>query len=158
MRTTSDVFTLVSASTLLLWKWSYRNVCVGWWGRTRTTQERWEKSKREGICHLLTTGKQCKTSNHSSARELEPVQKDPVLSVLNCGWWLLASHAWQCVRVWLLPACAHCCQPSLQVMNTVLRPCKRGLGQSWWRGWGLGAGEGWSNPSRTQSGLYANNP
>ena len=23
-------------------------------------------------------------------------------------------------------------------MNTVLGPCKRGLGQSWWRGWGLG--------------------
>ena len=137
MRTTSDVFILLSASTLLPWKWSYRNVCVGWWGRSRTTQKRWEKSNRERICHILTTGKQCKTSNHSSARELEPVEKDPAPSMLNCGWWLQASHAWQCVRVWLLPACAHCCQPSLQVMNTVLRPCKRGLGQSGWRGWGL---------------------
>lgn len=49
------------------------------------------------MCHILTTGKQRKTSNHSSARKLEPVQKDPVLSVFNCCWWLLVSHAWQCV-------------------------------------------------------------
>lgn len=49
------------------------------------------------MCHILTTGKQCKTSNHSSARKLEPVQKDPVLSMFNCCWWLLVSHAWQCV-------------------------------------------------------------
>lgn len=49
------------------------------------------------MCHILTTGKQCKTSNHSSARKLEPVQKDPELSMFNCCWWLLVSHAWQCV-------------------------------------------------------------
>lgn len=49
------------------------------------------------MCHILTTGKQCKTSNHSSARKLEPVQKDPALSMFNCCWWLLVSHAWQCV-------------------------------------------------------------
>lgn len=60
MRTTSDVFTLVSASTLLLWKWSYRNVCVGWWGRTRTTQERWEKSKREGYVTSWLQGNSAK--------------------------------------------------------------------------------------------------
>lgn len=98
IRTTSDLVTLASASTKLSLKWSHRNVCAGWSGSTRTAQRRWEKSKRKGTCHILTTGKQCKTSNHSSARELEPVQKDPKLSVFNCPWWLLASHAWQCMR------------------------------------------------------------
>lgn len=140
---------LGSALTKLLSKWSYLNVCAGRADSTRTAQKRWEKSKRKGICHILTTGKQCKTSNHSSARELEPVQKDPELSMFNCRWWLLASHAWQCVRVSLLPACAHSCQLSLQVMNTVLGPCERGRSQGW--GWGC------RNPSWTQSSLCSNN-
>lgn len=54
--------------------------------------------------------------------------------MFNCRWWLLFSHAWQCPRVSLLPACAHSCQLSLQVMNTGLRTMRRGLGQRW--GWG----------------------
>lgn len=118
--TTSDVVHHASALPKLLSKWSYLNGCAGWTGSTRTAQKRWEKSKGKGICRIPTTGKQCKTSNHSSARELEPVQKDPQLSMFNCRWWLLASHAWQCMRVSLLPACAHSCQLSLQVTNTVL--------------------------------------
>ena len=125
-----------------LLKWSYRNVCAGRSGSTRTAQKRREKSKRKGICHILTTGKQCKTSNHSSARELEPVQKDPELAVFNCRWWLLAGHAWRRVRVWLLPACVHCCQPSLQVINMVLRACERGSGPE------LGVGEAGETPQR----------
>lgn len=56
-----------------------------------------EKSKGQELCHKQTTEKQCKTSNHSSATKLEPVQKDPELSVFNCCWWLRLSHAWQCV-------------------------------------------------------------
>lgn len=143
MRTTSDVFTLVSASTLLPWKTSYRK-CLCWVrGRTRTTQKEMRKEQEEGICHLLTTGKQCKHLI-TAVPGTWTCPKDPALSVLNCG----ADGCWPVMHDTAhglaAPACAHCCQPSLQVMNTVLRPCKRGLGQSWW-GWGLGPGEGWSN-------------
>lgn len=133
-------------------KWSYLNVCAGGSGSTRMAQKKREMSKRKGICHILTTGAQRKTSNHSSARELEPVQKDWGLFLVNCRWWLLASHAWQCTCLPLLAARAHCCQLSLQVMNMVLGPCKGGVRAT------DGGGMSCRNPSWTQSGLYADNP
>ena len=44
-----------------------------------------EKEQEGGDMSHPDYRKQCKTSNHSSARELEPVEKDPAPSMLNCG-------------------------------------------------------------------------
>lgn len=98
------------------------------------------------MCHILTTGKQCKTSNHSSARKLEPVQKDPVLSMFNCCWWLLVSHAWQCVC-----HAASCLCSFLSAFTPGDGYSFSDQGRERERGRK-------KKPSQTQSNMYPNNP
>lgn len=102
MRTTSDVFTLhICFNPYSRGNEVIENVCVGM--RAAPGQHKEDRNKREGYVTSWLQGSQCKTSNHSSARELEPLSKD-LLKALNC---LIAvdgcdRQPMTIVRVWLL--------------------------------------------------------